>query len=231
MVQCDGESTVAVHFPPRLSRYAIEPVACHDGQCVPAPAPCQGEPEGDEDHLYVVPWRLVLLSVPGADDHWRLPDVLLRPRTDGGVCEHPADYERGGLWQHRAQYAPLGGALDGGYSDPPHDPRVLPRRVQAAARVQLGRGRRSFPRHVAAQLHGLPAPVGSDRLLGYHRRLEHGELCAAPWRAGAQLPDGAASWCRAADAGALLHAARHRVAAGRRHHDGGSLLAYPEGRR
>ena len=39
----------------------------------------------------------------------------------------------------------------------------------------------ALPADPAAQLHRLPAAVGSDRLLGHHRRLEHGPLCASAW--------------------------------------------------
>ena len=79
----------------------------------------------------------------------------------------------------RAQHAPLGGAPHGADRLPAHDPRLLPRRLQAAARVQLGRRRPAALLHPGAQLHRLPAAVGPDRVLGHHRRHPDGDLRAA----------------------------------------------------
>ena len=51
-----------------------------------------------------------------------------------------------------------------------HDARVLHGRVQAAARVQLGRRRHPARADAAALLHRLPAAVGPAGALGDHRR-------------------------------------------------------------
>ena len=49
---------------------------------------------------------------------------------------------------------------------PAHDARLLHRRLQAAARVQLGRRRHPARPHAAAQLHRLPAALGPAGALG-----------------------------------------------------------------
>ena len=83
-------------------------------------------------------------------------------------------------------------APDGADRVPAHDPRLLPRRLQAAARVQLGRRRRPAVLHAVAELHRLPAAVGPDRVLGHHGRHPDG---ARTRRSSARRP---ASSCSAA---------------------------------
>ena len=108
------------------------------------------------------------------------------------------------------EHPSVGRPPDGVLRLPPHDAGLLPRRLQAAARVQLG-GRRRAPVHDDhAELHRLPAAVGPDRLLGDHDRHEHGRLrrrsstrrrscsSSAAWRS-ARTPSSAStcstSWC------------------------------------
>ena len=103
------------------------------------------------------------------------------PEQSVAYCEHPADQQRDDVWQSGAQHASLVGAPDGGDGDAAHDSRLLPRRLQAATRVQLGHRRGVLPDDSAAELHWLSAAVGSDWVLGDHRRLEHGQLRATAW--------------------------------------------------
>ena len=69
-------------------------------------------------------------------------------------------------------------APDGLLRLPAHDAGLLPRRLQAAARVQLGRRRRAPVPDRRPLVHGLPAAVGPDRLLGHHHRHQHRQLRA-----------------------------------------------------
>ena len=65
-----------------------------------------------------------------------------------------------------------------------HVPRVHDRLLQAAARVQLERGRDPAGADAAALLHRLPAALGPAGHLGHHRRLQHGARHAAPGHEG-----------------------------------------------
>ena len=114
------------------------------------------------------------------------------PVGDPGVHEHPRDPEPGHVRAADPEHPPVGRPPDGVLRLPAHDAGLLPRRLQAAARVQLGRRRRAAVPDDHAELHRLPAAVGPDRLLGDHDRHEHGRL-----RAAVQHADQAAS-CSAA---------------------------------
>ena len=76
------------------------------------------------------------------------------------------------------QYAPLGGASDGAVRDAAHVPRVLHRRLQTPARIQLGARRRAVSADAGPEFHRLSAAVGPTRVLGDHRRHEHRRLRA-----------------------------------------------------
>ena len=76
----------------------------------------------------------------------------------------------------RAEHAPMGRAPHGAHRVPAHGPRLLPRRLQAAPRVQLGDRRHPAAAHAAAVVHRLPAAVGPARAVGRHRRHEHDGL-------------------------------------------------------
>ena len=77
------------------------------------------------------------------------------------------------------EHPSVGRPPDGVLRLPAHDAGLLPRGLQAAARVQLGRrGRPALPDDHAV-VHRLPAAVGPDRVLGDHDRHEHGRLRAA----------------------------------------------------
>src|SRR5690348_17096083 len=56
----DPKTGLAVPLPAWLSRYPAQSVAGDDGQRLFAPAPGQGQPQGDEDHLHLV-FRWALL--------------------------------------------------------------------------------------------------------------------------------------------------------------------------
>jgi hypothetical protein len=78
--------------------------------------------------------------------------------------------------QPGAQHAPVGRPRDGLHRVPAHGAGLLPRRLQAAARVQLGRRRHPAAADPAAVLHRLPAALGPARALGRHRRHQHDGL-------------------------------------------------------
>ena len=101
------------------------------------------------------------------------------PSATQAYTQHPAHPGGGAVRAADPQHPSLGRAPDGVLRLPAHDAGLLPRRLQAAARVQLG-GRRgaAVPDHHAV-VHRLPAAVGPDRLLGHHHRHQHGQLRAA----------------------------------------------------
>ena len=143
------------------------------------------------------------------------------------ILRHP---EPGGVRAADPEHPPLGRPPDGVLRVPAHDAGLLPRRLQAAPRVQLGRRRRPAVPDDHAQLHRLPAAVGPDRVLGHHDRLEHGRL-----RAAVQHPVQAAAPGRhrggPEHAAPLLRAPHHGLPAGRGDLPRRPLLADPQGRR
>ena len=109
--------------------------------------------------LVVTGVLLMLYYRPSAPDAYHdMKDLAVRGRGRGVPAEP----------------APLVGARDGRARPRAHGGDVLSRRLPAAARVQLGDRRAPAGRHRAALVHGLPAPLGSARVLGGHRRHEHG---------------------------------------------------------
>ncbi len=78
-----------------------------------------------------------------------------------------------------AEYASLGGALDGDCGLAAHVPGVSHRLVQEAARVQLEHRRAAAGVHAAALVHRLPAARRSTGILGRHGGNEHGAGNAA----------------------------------------------------
>ena len=105
------------------------------------------------------------------------------PSATSGLLRHPAHPGGGAVRAADPQHPPLGRAPDGVLRVPAHDAGLLPRRLQAAARVQLGRRRRAPVLHHRPVVHRLPAAVGPDRLLGDHHRQQHRQLRAAPQHA------------------------------------------------
>ena len=167
---------VAVDLPqPVPGRRAVARVRGHE-QRVPAPAPGAGPAARGQVRLHVLPGRPVVLPVPGADGHGRLPDVLLHPVGHPGLLEHPRHPVTGHVRPADPEHPPVGRPPDGVLRVPAHDAGLLPRGLQAAARVQLGRRGRAPVPDDRAQLLRLPAAVGPDRLLGHHHRQQHGQL-------------------------------------------------------
>ena len=112
---------------------------------------------------------LMFFYVPSATQAYTdILDIQTRGHVRAADPEHPS----------------VGRPPDGVLRLPAHDAGLLPRGLQAAARVQLGRRRGPALPDDHAQLHRLPAAVGPDRLLGDHDRHEHGRLRAAVQHAG-----------------------------------------------
>jgi hypothetical protein len=55
------------------------------------------------------------------------------PTAERAYARHPGAVDRRGLRQPGPQHAPVGGPPDGAGRVPPHEPGLLPRRLQAAA--------------------------------------------------------------------------------------------------
>ena len=122
---------------------------------------------------------LSLLLVHPPDRHRHLLDVLLPADvTDVVVERHQDARDRGDLRLTGAQHAPMGGAPHGALGLLAHGARLLPRRLQVAAGVQLGDRRHPVDAHPAALVHRLPAALGPARAVGGHRRHEHDGLHA-----------------------------------------------------
>ena len=137
------------------------------------------------------------------------------PSDTQAYSQHPRHPEPGHVRPADPQHPPVGRPPDGVLRVPAHDAGLLPRGLQAAARVQLGRGRRPAVPDDRPQLHGLPAAVGPDLVLGHHHRQQHGRLLPAH-----QQPVQAAAPGRhrggPEHAAPVLRAARDRAAAHRR---------------
>ena len=170
------------------------------------------------------------LPVPDPDRHRRVADVLLRAQHREGVRHHEGfavcRLRRPGHPQH----APLGGAPDGAVRAAAHVPRVLHRRLQTPARVQLGDRRRAVSADPGAELHRLSAALGPARVLGDHRRHEHRRLRAGH-RTQVEISDARRKRGRAGGADAILRAACDRAAGGGAVDGGRPSLARAQGRR
>ena len=99
--------------------------------------------------------------------------MYYKPDPENGVRVDPEHHERPDARLARPRHAPLGRERLHHPALPPHGPRVPVRRLQVPARAELA-DRRLHPaaRH-ARGLHGLPAPVGPDGVLGDGRRDQH----------------------------------------------------------
>ncbi len=133
------ERRLALGVPPAVPQRRAVAGVRGDEQRLPAPPPGAGPPARGEVRLHLLPGRADVLPLPGPDRHRRLPDVLLRAVGDAGLLEHPPDPGRGAVRAAHPQHPPLGRPPDGLLRLPAHDAGLLSRRVQAAARVQLGR--------------------------------------------------------------------------------------------
>src|SRR3954451_6466232 len=220
---------VALALPqPVPARRAVARVRGHE-QRLPAYPPGPRPPARREVRVHLLPRRLELLPLPRADRDRRLPDVLLRPVGDAGVYEHPRDPEPGDVRITHEERPPVGRPPDGLLRLPAHDAGLLPRRLQAAARVQLGRRRGAAVPHDHAQLHRLPAAVGPDRVLGDHHRHQHGRLRAVVQHAHQAHPARRVGG-GAEHVAALLRGPRHLPATDRSDLPGGPFLAYSQRR-
>ena len=81
-----------------------------------------------------------------------------RPTDGAGVERHLQPADLGDVRSARAQHAPMGRAPHGAVGVPAHGARLLPRRLQAAARVQLGDRRHPADAHAAASFTGYLLP-------------------------------------------------------------------------
>ncbi len=131
------------------------------------------------------------------------------------------------LWRTGAQHAPLGRPPDGGDGDAAHGARLLSRRLQAAARVQLGHWRVLFLTTLLLSFTGYLLPwdqIGYWAITVGSNMASYAPLLGA---AGAQRADRPAGGRGPADTHSFLYPARDWPAAGRRGVDGRPLLAHP----
>ena len=138
-------------LPQGLHRQPPEPLLRrHELGAVP-PAPGQGEAPRGEGQLHAVPRRsvsfflFILLTVTGI-----FLMFFYRPDRRAGLERHLQPADVGDLRAPRAQHAPMGRAPHGAVGVPAHGPGLLPRRLQAAAGVQLGHRRDPADAHPAA---------------------------------------------------------------------------------
>ena len=105
--------------------------------------------------------------------HGRDPRDVLQAGSGDRLPVDPAHHERPHARLARPRHAPLGRERLHHPALPPHGPRVPVRRVQVPARAELADRRQHPPARDARGLQRLPAPVGSDGVLGDGRRHQH----------------------------------------------------------
>src|SRR6266542_3628362 len=231
-----GVAGVEVDLPAwgRLPRHLPGPRAGHDEQRAVPPAPGEGEAARPQADLHLLPGRALVLPVHPAHDHRDLPDVLLPPdrrsRSGARLQRHAVAVDHGVLRPAHAKHAPMGRPPDGLHGVPAHGPGLLPRRLQAAARVQLGGRRGAAALGAAAVVHRLPAALGPAGDLGgvggdLDDGLHAGDREPGPLRAAGVGRD------RTGHADPLVRAACARAAIRGDLVSGGPLLAHPQGRR
>ncbi len=140
------------------------------------PASGEGEAARGPALVHAVSRWAHLLPVHPVDHHRHLPDVLLHAHRHPGLRRCPGALHQRRLRLAGEEHAPLGGAPDGAHRLPPHEPGVLSRRLQAAARVQLDRRRRAPALDSAAVVHRVPPPLGPAGALGGDRGDQHGRV-------------------------------------------------------
>ena len=159
-----------LHLPqsPSLHRPGARVDELH--QLLPAPAPRQGPQEHAASHLHPGARTDLAVSLLHPGGHRHPADVLLRALHHAGLRPHARSARHRRLRHLSAQHAPLERARHGGHGLPAHVPRLPNRRLQEAARVQLGARRHPPVGHALHELHRLPAALGPAGLLGHHRR-------------------------------------------------------------
>ena len=139
----EGDVRVALHRPPRGRRNEPQPLAHRLREPLP-PRP-SGQGPGAfaplQPHLLARRGDRRLDARPRGDR--RPPDVLLPPLGSAGLPRHEGARLRRRQRPVSPEPPPLVGAPDGLRRDAPHAARLLPRRLPAAASVQLGDRRRS----------------------------------------------------------------------------------------
>ena len=202
-----AQRRVALGVPARAARHTARARAAVVQQRLPARVPGQ-DPEARAAPALLVPARVHRRgAVRHPARHRRVPDVRLHAVGRLRVRRHAAPEDRRRLRAADPQRAPLGGAPDGARRRAAPRARLLRRRVQEAARVQLGHRRDAAAAHARLLVHRLPAAVGPARVLGGHRRHEPRALRPARRRQAAGPADRRPAG-RAEHAAALLRAAR-----------------------
>ena len=164
---------MALDLPQRHRFEHAEARAGDSAERVPAPVLDQGAHAHAEFQRDLVSGHADAghISDPGRDRH--SADVLLPPVGAAGLRRHQRPAVRRLLGIISAQPASLVRARHGVSGVRAHVQSVLSRRLPRAARVQLGDRRHPSADDAAAQLHRLPAALGSTGVLGDHRGIEH----------------------------------------------------------
>src|SRR5579872_608266 len=105
--------------------------------------------------------------------HWPASDAVLPSFHSTRLRRHERPALRRVVRSLFAKSAPLVGARDGVSCIRTHGQGGLPRRLPAAAGIELGRGCLSVAAHLACQLHRLPTALGSIIVLGHDGGIEH----------------------------------------------------------
>ena len=188
---------VALDLPQRHRFEHTASRAGHPAERVPAPVLHQGAHAHAELQRDLVFGHADAGNVSYSGRDRNSADALLPSLRAAGLRRHEGSAVRGFVRTVSAQSASLVGARHGFPGLRAHVQGFLSRRLPHSARVQLGDRRGSSADDAAAQLHRLPASLGSTGLLGDHGRIEH-RVCRpghgrqdslpAAWRATRSTP-------------------------------------------
>src|SRR5579859_218124 len=220
--------SLEIHLPPRPGQHKPHPQPGRVRQLVLALASRKSPREVSARPGFLLSWLGFLPPLHRAVRHRHLADVLLPPRGAQRLSRHERSALRCLQWRLPSQSASLGRAFDGLCRVLAHVSRVLSRRIQTSARIQLGRRRRPAPGDAVLELHRLSSALGPARVLGRHGRHKH-YLRNAFHRRQSPFPSARRKHRRRQRAAAFLCAPRRDSSACRISFDWHSFLARAEG--